>query len=223
MGHAEACGCDRAWLAILQRLLDGASPDLLVRGDDAHSEVGEQACGLHRDEEAVADTHLLIQLGTHREICPQYQPGGGGLQLVDRLAPSLVGEWRDARHAVQHEGQLAPALVELAEVRQGREVEIQRARTAVVAEGIVSVRAVLGLCILDEESPEVGTLCAVGIEYQLADDTTALILAHVVTGRYGQDDVVGLALSEAQGEVVGKVEDTVVEGHIDPLLCIPYA
>ena len=103
MGHAEACGCDRAGLAILQRLLDGASPDLLVRGDDAHSEVGEQACGLHGDEEAVADTHLLVQLGAHREICPQHQPGGGGLQLVDRLAPSLVGEWRDARHAVQHE------------------------------------------------------------------------------------------------------------------------
>ena len=62
-----------------------------------------------------------------------------------------------------------------------------------------------------------GTLEAVGTEYQLIDDPTTLVLAHVVTGRYGEDDVVGLPLDEAWYKVFGEVEEPIVKGHIEAL------
>ena len=65
-------------------------------------------------------------------------------------------------------------------------------------------------------------LQAVGTEYQLINDPSTLVLAHVVTGRYGEYDVVRLSLDEAGYEVIREVEEPIVEGHINALHGVTY-
>ena len=65
-------------------------------------------------------------------------------------------------------------------------------------------------------------LQAVGTEYQLINDPSTLVLAHVVTGRYGEDDVVRLSLDEAGYKVIREVEEPIVEGHINALHGVTY-
>ena len=40
--------------------------------------------------------------------------------------------------------------------------------------------------------------------------------------RYRQDDVVGPTLQVAQSEVLGEIEDPIVEGHVDLLKAVIY-
>ena len=65
-------------------------------------------------------------------------------------------------------------------------------------------------------------LQAVGTEYQLINDPSTLVLTHIVTGRYGEYDVVSLSLDEAGYEVIREVEEPIVEGHINALHGVTY-